>query len=254
MKNGKFPREYQIRSFETNTTGNLKPTVILQYLQETAEFQLKVQDMDYVDMYMKLHKAYVVSRMSIQIHQQLHKYDHITIRTWTGEDRGANFPRSFDVYCGDQLAITAFSNWALIDTDKKTLVKRSEYDISNYAWGEKQELDIPTRFKIPRETEMSLAGIHHVSFNDTDINGHMNNAMYADVLYNYIPEPRSWDITSMNFHYRHEAPLGSDMEIHMSALLPPEDMDPKADKIIYFQTFTGEGRSNIEACFGLARK
>ena len=120
MKNGKFPREYQIRSFETNTTGNLKPTAILQYLQETAEFQLKVQDMDYVDMYMKLHKAYVVSRMSIQIHQQLHKYDHITIRTWTSEDRGANFPRSFDVYCGDQLAITAFSNWALIDTDNTT--------------------------------------------------------------------------------------------------------------------------------------
>lgn len=254
MKNEKFPREYQIRSFETNTTGNLKPTVILQYLQETAEFQLKVQDMDYVDMYMKLHKAYVVSRMSIQIHQQLHKYDHITVRTWTGEDRGANFPRSFDVYCGGQLAITAFSNWALIDTEKKTLVKRSEYDISNYAWGEKQELDIPARFKIPRDIEMSLAGIHHVSFNDTDINGHMNNAMYADVLYNYIPEPRSWDITSMNFHYRHEAPLNSDMEIHMSTLLPPEDMDPKADKIIYFQTFTGEGRSNIEACFGLARK
>ena len=209
MKNGKFPREYQIRSFETNTTGNLKPTVILQYLQETAEFQLKVQDMDYVDMYMKLHKAYVVSRMSIQIHQQLHKYDHITVRTWTGEDRGANFPRSFDVYCGDQLAITAFSNWALIDTEKKTLVKRSEYDISNYAWGEKQELDIPTRFKIPRDTEMSLAGIHHVSFNDTDINGHMNNARLMDLAEDVMPdELRKMNVREIEAEYCAEAKPG----------------------------------------------
>ena len=49
------------------------------------------------------------------------------------------------------------------------------------------------------QSMMSLAGIHHVSFNDTDINGHMNNANYIRIANEYLPEGYKYNNVRVEF-------------------------------------------------------
>ena len=109
---------------------------------------------------------------------------------------------------------------------------------------------IPKRFRLPKELEFKEVERTVVNRSMIDINGHMNNTVYATKLYDNIPEAEKYFITSMNLRYVHEAPFESEFVVYTSRAVEPGDMDPRADKLIYFYT-EADGETNIEAAIGL---
>lgn len=77
--------------------------------------------------------------------------------------------------------------------------------------------------------------------------------MYADLLYDFIPQIEEYNLTSMNFRFVHEARLGDVLSIYESDFMPPSVVDPKAEKIIYIHSKIG-GKKNVEASFGLKKR
>ena len=246
----RYTREYTARTYELDRWNALPPTPLVQYMQETAERQIHDQDMDYLDLYYKERKAYIISRMNIEVYRTISRFAPLRAETWITEGRAANFPRAYELYCGEDLVARAFSNWALVDVDTKKLVLARDYDTSAYPKGEAPEMHIPNRFRIPADLELKPVEIFTVRRSQTDVNGHMNNAKYFNCLYDRIPDMEEQFITSMNIRFVHEAPKGCDVQILMSDYQEPGKMDPNAERIIYFKTLV-EGETNIEAVFGL---
>ena len=246
----KYEHEFETRAYELNINGQIKPTQTIQYLQETAEHQLKDQDVDYVRMYNDDRKAFIISRMNVEIYRPVYRYAHITTHTWIGDGRAANFPRYYDMFCDGECVARANSNWALIDVDSRKLIRLSEYDTSAYSRGEANELSIPGRFHLPKDADFKEVERYKVGFSLTDINRHMNNAMYINKLYDNIPGIERFFVTSINIRYVHEAVYGAEVGIYMSEMMPPGDIDPRAEKAVFFYTETN-GETNVEAVFGL---
>lgn len=249
-ENKRYRHDFGTRSYEVDLNGALKPTELFRYLQETAEHQMNDNDLDYNVLYERERKAFILSRMSVQIQRPIYRRAHIEAETWISEGRAANFPRNFELRCDGECVARARSTWALVDVDTKKLIKFKEYDMGRYPVDEPPALDIPERFHVPKELEMSRVREVKVGYSSSDINGHMNNAMYLNNLFDCIPGVEALFVTSINIRYMHEAPLGASIEVFMSEAAEPDGLDPHAEKLVYFCTKSA-GERNVEAVFGL---
>jgi medium-chain acyl-[acyl-carrier-protein] hydrolase len=248
----KYEDTFTVRSYEVDIRNILRPTPLIQYMQETADHQMRDLDVDYIDLWNKGRKAFVVSRMSIEVYEKIPKYTRLTARTWCTGGRAANFPRAYEIEADGKIAARAMSNWALVNVDTGRLIRYNEYDMSNYPMDEEPELQIPLRFMMPKDLGFEVVEECRVANSMIDMNMHMNNAIYSQKLYDNIPDAGKYLITSINQRFVHEAPFGSEMKIFSSGIVDAGDMDPRADQAIWFYT-EAAGKKNIEAVFGLKR-
>ncbi len=182
-------------------------------------------------------KAFIVSRLSMSIYAPLRACEEITVQTWACESSGASFPRCARILRGDEVVAELSSVWALIDLEKRTILRADAYEAS-YTCEEPIELDLPSRVRVPRDTELTLVGEYAVSYNDVDINKHINNTHYPDIICGFLPKLEGRRVVRFAISYLHEAPLGEDIKIYTSR----ED-----DGEIWVRTVKGDGSANTEA-------
>lgn len=248
----RFKTHYNIRSYEVDLHGALKPMQLMQLLQESGDRQMREEAVAYDELYTKEHKSFVVSRMNIEVFRPVEKYSDVNVETWIVPGKGANFPRGYEMYKDGQLVAKAICNWALVDTITGKLIASKDYDMGSYSMDEAPELSIPRRFRIPKELNFQEVERSKVTVSMIDINMHMNNTVYASKLYDNIPDVEKYFVTSINLRYVHEAPLGSEFKVYRSEAVEQRDMDPRAEKVIYFYT-EAAGELNLEAAVGLKK-
>jgi len=113
----------------------------------------------------------------------------------------------------------------------------NEFDLG-YRTDDMIELDLPARFKIPDDVEMRLVGERTVEYADIDLNGHMNNTRYPDILCGYIPEDmRGRRVISLGISFLSEAPFGETLKIYSGT----------SDGVHYVRTIRENGSVNVEA-------
>ena len=108
-----------------------------------------------------------------------------------------------------------------------------------YGTDEMLDLDMPTRFRIPSHVNPVLVGDRLTEYADVDMNRHMNNTHYPDILCGYIPEISGNRVISMTLNFVNEAPLGERIKIYSG----------KSDGSYYFRTKRPDGKVNVEAEF-----
>ena len=228
----------EVSTHDIDINGNAKPSAILRYLQEAANKNFAAMGPSYNQL-IDNNLSFVVSRAAINILSPLKELEEISVHTWATQNSGVVFPRSYQIKSGDKILVESLMNWALIDTKNKRFVRGSEFDVSVY--GTDEPLDIPTRFKIPKDLEMSFVGEKEVLYSDIDKNMHMNNTIYPNVLFNFIPNVQNLFMSQLLINYVSEAPLGKTLKIFMSKA---ENCD---DGIGYYFRTVIDDKTNIEA-------
>ena len=107
-------------------------------------------------------------------------------------------------------------------------------------------MNLPDRFRLPKDTAFTYVGNKTVFRGETDINRHMNNTYYSDMLWNFIPNIEEKTVTSISLRYMKEAPLGAAISIYMGKLDAPIPEDRQAEETYCFYTEVAEG-TNVEA-------
>ena len=102
----------------------------------------------------------------------------------------------------------------------------------------------------PKDLEFEKVGDHHVFYSDTDMNGHMTNSNYPDMVWNYIPDVTEKEVTSVNIRFMKEAPMDSDLEIFMARPELALSGDPMAEDLFGFKSIIND-KTNIECLMGV---
>lgn len=230
---------FTVRSFDEDVFGNLSMTALLQYLQESAMLQLEKTDQSPSLLRLK-DKAYVVSRMNASVYLPVHQGDDIEVVTWLHDCKGVSFNRYFKVLKDGRLIAEAASIWALIGISDRRIYRISDPDIDYTVHLDEGSvgIDLPSRLHMPED--MTLLGERPVYFSDCDINGHINNAKYPELLLSVLTEGKSSlteKIASVKLNFLKEAPLGDELRIYHA-----ED-----DGVNYFRTVRKDGTVNLEA-------
>lgn len=231
----KWSNNYIVRYHDTDANELASPSYIFKFLQETATNQMKGEGPSYAEL-LRQGKAFILSGIRVEMYEPLLPGDEIRVDTWGCDARGFTFPRSYTITRGEEVVCEANSTWALVDTRDKKLIRANDVKL-NYSIDVPLTLDNPVRFRIPTELQMALVGEYTIRYSDTDVNGHMNNTNYPDMLVNALPNPENKLVKSIAISYLNEARTGDYLKLYMG----------KTDGKYYMRSVHEDGRINVEA-------
>ena len=233
-----YTEHFQVTTHDTDPYGVVRPGALLAFMQETADHQMRDKKPSYMDLYNE-GKAFLLSRVAVKVYAPLHAHDQIDVESWPVESRGATFNRCYRITKGGQLIAEGQAYWALLNLATRRLLRVTDVDLSNYEHGPLQPVE-SIRFTAPED--IPAIGTHVVAYHDTDVNRHMNNTRYPDLLLDHLPAFDGRTFAEFSIHYKAEAPLGETLTVCRSAGEETGDGER-----IYYRTLRADGSVNIDA-------
>ena len=232
----KWEEKYNVKFHDTNSNEIVGPSHILKFMQETSMRHMKARKPSYEELFEEK-KAFILSNIRIEMYNPIYAYQDISAKTWACPSRGFSFMRSYSIEANGEIMAEAHSTWALVNTEDKKLYKVSDVDLGNYDMDEPVTLAHPLRIRIPNEVPLSLTSEFTVRYTDTDLNGHMNNTNYPNMLVNALPNPEKIMVKSLAMTFLSDIKAGESVKIYMA----------KTDGKHYFRSVKEDGTVNIEA-------
>ncbi len=232
----RWTENYEVRYHDTYSNEIVGISTVFQFLQETGMRQMRACRPSYGEL-LSEGKALILSSMRVEMYSPILPYESITVKSWaSNSNKGFTTIRSYQIYRGDELICESTSTWALVSTIDKKLLRISEVDFSSYEGEEPLSLERPMRVRIPSEMKMNLVGEYTTRYSDTDINHHVNNTYYPEIIFNCLPKPESKIVKSIGITYVNEAKIGDNLKIYMAY----------SDGRYYFRSIHEDGRVNTE--------
>lgn len=233
----KWKETFRICSHDIDAAGNIKPGALMRYMQETAYLHMEGVHPS-ADELREEGKVFLLARASLSIYGNLAHRDEIKVETWESERKGVGFGRCFSVSRGGIVVAEMSSVWTFYNFSKHKILRVTDVEDISYGCDEDLPLDVPRRLSYPDGGEFVLIGTHTASFSDTDVNGHINNTVYADVISDFVPEIRdsSARIVSFYINYANECRLDDEIRIYRTGEVGEW----------YFRTLRSDGKVNVE--------
>ena len=232
----KFSERYLISCHDEDMRGILKPSSALRYMQECVNSQMREMGPSN-DELRREGKGFLLSRVYTEILEPLYAGDAIEAQTWSCGQKGFRFFRCHQLLKDGNVVARTYSVWALIDINEGKLLRTTEFragfdDDPPFATDALAE-----PFAVPHTEEMELAGTHRVCYAEADVNRHMNNTEYPDMLCDHINlDGKRVSYFAINF--QNEAPLGETLSVYRKTA---------EDGSILMRTVRADGKTNIEA-------
>lgn len=196
MQKNVFEEDVKIRYSEMDYDLVLKPSALLQFLQDLASDNAESLDFGY-SYIIKNNLAWFLLKYHIEFDNYPKGLYNLHIKT---EPRGYNklFAfRDFTISHNNTLVGRASSTWALVDIDTKSMANVSEELKENPYMEpyEKREDDL-IYGKVRPPQRIDIEHVFEIRFDDLDVNKHVNNA-------NYIV----WAFEPLDFNFRNEHKL-----------------------------------------------
>lgn len=225
---------------DTDARHIARPSSVWRWLQEAANRQMLTEGPSY-DELMERGLSFLLSRMCVDFIRPIEQYEDLTVETFAIPSRGFSSERGYRLTDKTGAVVAAgLSVWALYDLNAGRLA-RVEAIGRGYTGGDPVEVSAPIRFTIPENVELVTAGERKVVWSDVDVNLHVNNTGYPNILCDFLPDPSKGDLIGMSIYYRSEAKLGETVTV-----LRGEETTPDGLSRYWFRTMAGD-RVNVEA-------
>ena len=208
----KHIERFTVRWHDTNARRQMRPTALLALMQETSNMQFVAAGRSLDTIRDEQGVGFILSRIAFDILRPLGAFEQIRVETFTCKGHGYTFPRSFEVFCGQDLVARCHSLWALVRVADHALVGCADFPLS---FGDEPEtkIDTPLRFRVPRELTFCTVGERRITFADLDYNMHMNNTKYPDMVCDFLPDPTACRVVGMSLAYHREAVFGDTVTV-----------------------------------------
>ncbi|MBQ3591511.1 MAG: hypothetical protein II979_06175 [Clostridia bacterium] len=232
----KWSGEYTVNANDIDVNRVVTASQILRYMQDAANWQMETDGLSYDELFVNRGLAFVLSKIKVSMYAPITSHQKITVESWACPSKGMTFQRCYRILREGMIVAEAISAWALVGVKDRKLHRVSEIG-DQYGMDEPLELDMPARMKIPEEVHMALVGERTVEYADIDMNGHMNNTRYPDMLCSYLDSMQGRRVISMTLHFQSEAPFGETIKVYHG----------ESDGIHYLRTARENGNTNVEA-------
>lgn len=232
----KWSGEYTVNANDVDFNNVVSVSNMLRYMQDAANHEMEDDGLSYNELFERGY-SFVLSRIRMSFYSPLYSHDKLEVQSWACESKGVQFNRCYRIIKNGVIAAEAVSVWALVGVNDRKLHRVGELEMP-YVIDEMIELDLPARFKIPEDVGMHLMCERMVEFADVDMNGHMNNTHYPDILCSHLSESmKGQRVISMGISFLSEAPLGESIKIYSGM----------SDGVHYVRTVKEDGHVNVEA-------
>ena len=186
----------------------IKNRTILEFLENIGAYQSDLVGYG-ADFTNKTGLAWVLLDWKLKVLKRAEYGEILTIKTWGRAMNKAYSYRDFEVYNQtNELCAIATSKWAMVDIKKGKIVKITEEIIQKYEPEEKSvfENKIIEKIGMPEDNNKYTTTKYKVNRKDIDLNGHMHNLYYLDLIYEALPEDiyQNEIFNNVRIHYKKE--------------------------------------------------
>lgn len=180
--------KYNVRYDEVDMDDTLKPVALMNFLQDVAS--LNANEKDFGSDFVFSHGlAWFVLKYRVEIYDYDKNIKELIVKTCSRGAAKLFAYRDFDVFQGEKLIARATSQWGLVDFNSKKMLPPLEI-FKNIPQYEKREDDLKFD-KIPDVSAPVAIREFEVSYDDLDVNKHVNNVRYLH-----------WALETLDYDYR----------------------------------------------------
>ena len=169
--------EHIITCYEADANQFMRPTAMLDLMQEAANVNASTLGFGYDEM-INSNMAWVLSRTHVKFVNTPKWRQEVNLKTWHKGVSKLFHLRDFILSDkeGNPLVL-ATTSWLIIDLNTHRLVRNSALDMSDTAI---DAIETPAdKVVVPVDIEPELVRKHPVTWSEVDTNGHVNNVKYA---------------------------------------------------------------------------
>ena len=174
-----YTQEFRIASYQTDLTARLKPSAILEIMQEMAGAHAEMLDVGRAHL-MPMNLAWVLTRVEVRMERYPVSGEIITVETFPMPNRRVFFPRYFIFRDAEGRQIgCAGSLWVVLDITTRKMGNPADVAA---LMPDNRDLTAPMGMPATVE-EVSGKGCESDRlpvYTDLDVNGHVNNTRYLD--------------------------------------------------------------------------
>lgn len=207
--------EKRVCFYECDCLKRLKISEILKFTSELAGYDYTQKGFSHQYL-MENDMAFLLSRVSFHIFRDPHDQEELFAATWEREIKGASYIRAFEIKdVSGEMLIQGESVWILVNPVTRRILKPTSYDFGTEKFPERTVKCEPNG-KI-KPGELISAGTREIRRSDIDANGHVYNAVYADIALDFISDEYfEKNIQNFRINYVNEAKLGDIVDIYVS--------------------------------------
>lgn len=191
----KTTNKYEIANFATNPKSYLRLRYLLGYMADTGYLQVDIVEKEE----WKKKYAWIIYSWDVEIIKPLKDKDKVTIMTQAIRMNRFYAYRNFTIEREGEIVAKAYCVFLLVDVDKKRPVKVPKE--MEEAYGREESIYDGREVHISDEfTEKKKLYLRKV---DLDVNGHVNNTVYMDLLADII-DIADEDVEYIKIVYKNE--------------------------------------------------
>ena len=172
-----FSKDYTITCYESDANQLMRPTAMLDLMQEAANVNASTLGFGYDEM-INSGTAWVLSRIYVKFNNTPKWRQEVNLKTWHKGVSKLFYLRDFILSDKeDNPLVLATTSWLIIDLNTRRLVRNSALDMSDTSM---DAIEAPAdKVVIPVDIEPELVRKHPVTWSEVDTNGHVNNVKYV---------------------------------------------------------------------------
>lgn len=174
-----YEMEFRVDSRDVDLFNQCRPSAVLGYLQEAATqaaLALRVSGPEILEKYGCL---WMVTRNWVELDAPLRWNDLVAVKTWHRGASGASSYRDFDLFRAGKPIGQGTSVWVMVSAQERKLFRMKE--LTEFQGTDGGALCKTIKLHRPAMPEAFDGRTRReLGYSDTDINGHVNNAHYAD--------------------------------------------------------------------------
>lgn len=212
-KSSWYEKEVEIQFCDCDPQHRAKPSTLCKVLSDLAGVAFAARGMNHAFLWQKGY-VFLLSRLSVKVTQMPQADEVIRACTWEREIQRAEYLRDFELRSkADELLVSATTSWILVNPSTRQILRPSEFDGELLPMPEKKA-DVPpcTRLRLREGEEVDVRKVYY-SF--LDGNGHVYNAVYADLALDALPASlAARPLKEMQLNFCREAVLDDEIRLH----------------------------------------
>ncbi len=207
---GVFSRKTDVHFYDCDPFGRMKLSAVNKTLADIADEDYAQKGMSHRWLW-EHGFVFLLSKVSILFERLPSPREILTVSTWEREIKGASFFRAFAVHDeAGKAVLSADSAWMLVNPQTRQILRPAEFPNARPTH---LPVECPPCHKLKLEGG-TLAGQRNIVYSDLDGNGHVYNAVYADIATDFLPmETLRGDLRAYQVNFVHEAKLGDTLDI-----------------------------------------
>lgn len=204
-----------LRVTDFDRYGRLKPSAVLALFQEAATVQANVMDIGH-DAMERRGVFWAVIRTYYEVIRQPELYTSVQIRTWPHSPSRFSFQRDYIMSSLDgEVLVRGTSEWVLMSPETRQFVSLAGVYEPPENLIEERNFEKKQRKIRDFDTSDAVPYVVVPPYTAADINGHVNNSVYADYPFDAINPSSEHSVKSFQIDFRHEARTGDPLAIYI---------------------------------------